>query len=345
MKYKLPIAIIVVAAGLSVFYYGKKPAKNTALQSTQSSPLSERKTQTTSTQTQSFHAVSLPALMQKEFDGRDLTLGKILSANESYTRYYITYKSGELTISGIMNVPTGTPPLGGFPVLILNHGHIDVSIYTNGRGLKREQDYLARQGFVVIHPDYRNHAESDKDPQAETSLRLGYAEDVINGIYAVKNSSLGFLNKEKIGMLGHSMGGGVAINTMVVKPDLVKAFVLYAPVSSNYEQNFERWTTRRPELATKVVELYGSPTTSPEFWKNVSAKNFLQNAVSPVLIFHGTRDDSVPYEWSTDLTSTLQTLNKEVSLITFEGEAHEFGPKWTSFMQQSSAFFNSHLKP
>jgi hypothetical protein len=28
--------------------------------------------------------------------------------------------------------------------VILNHGYIDPAIYTNGRGLKREQDYLAR---------------------------------------------------------------------------------------------------------------------------------------------------------------------------------------------------------
>src|SRR3989344_1177212 len=132
------------------------------------------------------HPVSLPYLMQKQFDGRDLTLGRILDDNSAYTRYFITYRSGELTISGIMNVPKGSPA-GGFPVLILNHGHIDTAVYTNGRGLKREQDYLARRGYVVIHPDYRNHAQSDKDPEADVNFRLGYVEDVINAVYAMKN--------------------------------------------------------------------------------------------------------------------------------------------------------------
>jgi len=54
-----------------------------------------------------FHPVSLPALIEQEYDGRDLQLGKVLEENSAYTRYYITYKSGELTISGIMNVPKG----------------------------------------------------------------------------------------------------------------------------------------------------------------------------------------------------------------------------------------------
>lgn len=40
-----------------------------------------------------------------------------------------------------MNIPKGD---GSYPLVILNHGHIDTDIYTLGRGLKREQDYLAR---------------------------------------------------------------------------------------------------------------------------------------------------------------------------------------------------------
>src|SRR3989338_4121372 len=95
-----------------------------------------------------MHPVSIPALMKKEFDGRELKLVRILDENEVYTRHYITYKSGDLTISGILNIPKGQGP---FPLLVLNHGYIDPEIYTNGRGLKREQDYLARHGYAVIH--------------------------------------------------------------------------------------------------------------------------------------------------------------------------------------------------
>ena len=104
---------------------------------------------------ESFHPVSIPTMMQKEYDGRDFTVGKVLADNEIYTRYFITYKSGSLTISGIMNKPKGNGP---FPMLILNHGYIDPAVYTNGRGLRREQDYLARRGYIVIHPDYIKHS-------------------------------------------------------------------------------------------------------------------------------------------------------------------------------------------
>lgn len=340
-KIVLTIVIILLIAGAVALFSKNKTGEPEIKSETE---LQSLKTETVTTEKEKPYPVSLPALMQKQFDGRDLKLGKVLEENSAYTRYYITYKSGELTISGIMNVPKTDSGQNGFPVLILNHGHIDTSIYTNGRGLRREQDYLARQGFVVIHPDYRNHAESDDDPDAETSLRLGYAEDVINAIYAVKNSELPYFNKNSIGMLGHSMGGGVSINVSVIQPDLVKAFVLYAPVSSDYKDNFDRWTKTRKEVADKVIELHGSYESNPQFWQNISAVNFLDRVKAPILIFHGTSDDSVPYEWSQTLEKKLTEQGKEVTLVTYSPEEHEFGPKWTDFMQQSTSFFNKYLK-
>jgi uncharacterized membrane protein YeaQ/YmgE (transglycosylase-associated protein family) len=41
-----------------------------------------------------------------------------------------------------------------------------------------------------VHTDYRNHAQSDDDPRRERKLRLGYTEDVVNAVLAVKSSPL-----------------------------------------------------------------------------------------------------------------------------------------------------------
>jgi len=295
-----------------------------------------------------INPVSLPYLMQKEFDGRDLKLVKVLSGNRVYTRYYITYKSGKLLISGIMNVPKGKGP---FPVIITNHGFIPTTIYTNGRGLKREQDYLAKRGYVVLHPDYRNHAGSDKDPDNAFKLNIGYVEDVTNAVYAIKNSNYKFIDKEKIGMLGHSLGGLVALSIMVTKPDLVNAYVLFAPMSSDYRDNFNRWILHRrepkfghPETAKKIIERYGSPDTNPEFWDNISAKTFLNNIKSPVEVHHGTADKSVPLEWSERLVKMFKAQKKEINLYTYPGEKHEFINAWPLVMKRSAQFFDSHLK-
>jgi dipeptidyl aminopeptidase/acylaminoacyl peptidase len=290
------------------------------------------------------HPVSLQALMAKEYNGRQLRVGRVLARTSDYSRHFVTYKSGELTISGIMNIPSGKGP---FPVLILNHGYIDPAIYTNGRGLAREQDYLARNGYVVLHTDYRNHAQSDDDPAAELKLRLGYTEDVINAVLAVKKSTLPYLDTERIGLLGRSMGGGVTLNALVVKPGLVDAAVLFAPVSSNTVDNFNRWIRRNPDrdrLSERIIEEYGSPERNPQFWRNVSPVTFFDRITEPILIHHGTDDESCPIRWSRRTQAALEKAGKDSTLYVYEGEHHAFIPQWPLSMRRTVAFFDRELK-
>jgi dipeptidyl aminopeptidase/acylaminoacyl peptidase len=289
------------------------------------------------------HPVSLPALMQKDIHGSDLTLGNVLDNNSAYTRYAITYKSGDLTISGIVNIPKGDGP---FPVIITNHGYIDPAVYTIGRGLKREQDYLARRGFAVLHPDYRNHAGSDNDPSSDMNLRIGYTEDIIAAVKAIQASGIPQLDGDRIGMLGHSLGGGMTLNTLVVQPSLVDAAVLFAPVSSNAWENADRWIMRdasRSELAQGLTLLYGNPETQPEFWKNISASNFFDRIETPIQIHHGTADSDVPLAWSEATYTALQGLNKESELHVYQGQPHEFTSDWGLVMERTVTFYKTHL--
>jgi len=282
--------------------------------------------------------------MAKEDDGRELRVGRVLARNSAYTRYFVTYKSGDLTISGIMNVPAGDGP---FPVLVLSHGYIDPDVYTNGRGLAREQDYLARRGYVVLHTDYRNHAQSDNDPESDLKLRLGYTEDVVNAVLAIKGSSLRYLDRERVGLLGRSMGGGVTFNALVVKPGLVDAAVVFAPVSSDAVDNFNRWIRGQPErrrLAQSVIAEYGSPERNPTFWRNVSPVNFFDRVSVPILVHHGTADKSCPIEWSHQTLAALRRLDKDAKLFTYEGEPHTFGAAWPTSMRRTIAFFDTHLR-
>lgn len=292
----------------------------------------------------SVHPISLEALMQKDYDGHDFQLGRVLDDTSAYTRHYITYVSDGLTISGIMNIPKGTPPKTGWPVLLLNHGYIDPAIYTNGRGLKREQDYLARRGYAVVHSDYRNHAESDDDPENELNFRLGYTTDVINAIMSLRKAKLSSIDTERIGMLGHSMGGGVTMNVLVVAPDLVDAAVLFAPVSANYQRNYERWTRSDSEQGKRIIARYGTPEESPEFWRGISAKNYFDRIQTPIQNHHGTADESVEIKWSDELDQWLGEAGKDHEYLVYPGEPHEFTVAWSVVMSRTLAFFDEHVK-
>ena len=275
--------------------------------------------------------------MTKKYNGGNLRLGRVLARNAAYTRYHVTYTSGLLTISGIMNVPT-TP--GRHPALVLNHGHIDPAVYTNGRGLMREQDYLARRGYVVLHTDYRNHAQSSDDPRSELDLRLGYTEDVINAVHALRTSQ--YVDPERIGLLGRSMGGGITYNVLVAQPGLVKAAVVFAPVSSDAVDNFNRWIRNDRPIATTILRTYGEPSRNPAFWRNLSAVNFFDRVTEPLLIHHGESDSTCPIAWSRETLAALKAAGKDATMYTYPGEEHAFGPAWPTSMARSVTFLKQH---
>ena len=182
---------------------------------------------------------SISAALEREYSGSDLKVGKVFSSSSQYTKHRVSYESGGLTISGIMVKPRGKGP---FPVVVLAHGYINPDTYWSGQGFRREQDWLGRNGYVALHVDYRNHARSDKDPKNDVSLRLGYAEDVIGAALAVKDSGFRYLDKNKVALLGRSMGGGVAFQALVMQPGVFDAAITYASTSTLAADNFNKWT-------------------------------------------------------------------------------------------------------
>ena len=273
--------------------------------------------------------------------GSGLTLGSVLDDNTSYTRYYVEYFSNGLKISGIMNIPKGDGP---FPLIVLNHGHIPTSIYTNGRGLKREQDFLARNGYAVIHPDYRGHANSDPSPDTRMvyDASLEYSMDVVNAINAVREADLPTVDANRLGMMGHSLGGGIALNIAVAYPEMIDAVVLYAPVHSDAWENFMRWRDMRDE-SDRTRAYLGSREMNPEGWDKLSSLTYLERIDDPVLLFQGTEDDDVPKEWSDFLNARLMEKGKNITYVIYDGEKHEFIPKWSDFMNKTKALFDEHL--
>jgi dipeptidyl aminopeptidase/acylaminoacyl peptidase len=293
--------------------------------------------ETAGTATEPAHLVSMPALIGHEYDGRALRLDRVLDRTDAYTRHLVTYRSGSLTISGVMNLPHGDGP---FPVIVLAHGYIDPADYETGDGFEREQDHLARRGFVVMHTDYRGHAGSDVDLRTDPRRRLGYPEDLVNAVRAVKR--LPVVDPDRVGILGRSMGGGVTLQALAATPGLVDAAVVYSAVSSDATDNYDRWIRDRP-VEEEVVRRFGSPESAPRFWREAGARDYLHRISEPVLLQHGSSDDTCPAQWSRATYDTLRRLGKDATLVLHNGEEHRFTEAWAASMRQTVNFFDEHL--
>lgn len=283
--------------------------------------------------------LSLPTLMRREYDAGPIRRTRLVLDTGAYRRFEATYRSGRVTVSGILIVPRGRGP---FPGIVLNHGYIDPAVYVTGQGLAREQDALARAGFVVFHTDYRGHATSDPAPESDRETRLGYTRDTINAVLALRREPR--VDPERIAMLGRSMGGGVTYKALVTAPGLVKAAVVYAPVSSRFEDNLRQFVIpNRPQSATRLYARHGTPRESPDFYSGLSPRTYFDRITEPVLIHHGTSDETCPIGWSRTTYRLMREAGVDVRLRIYPGEEHAFVPQWALSMRRTITFLRRNL--
>ena len=285
---------------------------------------------------------SIQALIDHAYDGRNLRLGRERGSTSAYRQYFATYQGDGLTISGRINIPRGQGP---FPAVVLAHGYVDPAEYTNGETMLRERDYLARQGYVTLHIDYRNHAQSSKDPGNDANLRNGYTIDAINAALALK--AYPAVDPERVALIGRSMGGGVVYNAIVAKPGVFQAAVAYAPVSSDSVDNFNKWVRRDPSrsgAASKVNSRLGTPEAQPAKWAATSARTYFDRITEPLMIHHGTIDEDCPLAWSRESVAALKAKGKEVDLRIYEGGRHTLtSPQWDTSIRRTEAFLAKYL--
>ena len=299
----------------------------------------------TATPTDSTNAApdpaSIAALITMKYSGGNLRLGREGGSTSAYRQYYATYDSNGLSISGRINIPRGQGP---FPAVVLAHGHVDLDEYTNGATMLRERDYLARHGYVTLHIDYRNHAQSDKDPSNDANLRTGYTVDAINAGLALKKAT--YVDPERVAIIGRSMGGGVVYNALVARPGLFRAAVAYSPVSSDSIDNFNRWVRRDPSrsgAAGRVIARLGTPEAQPARWAATSPRSYFDRITDPLLIHHGTADESCPIAWSRETVAALKDEGKDVEFYVYPGQRHTFTTQWPLSIRRTAAFLESHM--
>ncbi|HEX6150837.1 alpha/beta fold hydrolase [Nocardioides sp.] len=286
------------------------------------------------------HPVSLPALMRERPDGGRPRITATELETDAYARHQVVYRSGDLTVSGVLLRPRGPGP---FPGIVLNHGYIDPSYYVTGQGMAREQDALARAGFVVLHTDYRGHAASDDVPDLDRETRLGYTRDAINAVEAL--GKLPYVDDDRLAMLGRSMGGGVTMNALVAQPGLVDAAVIYASVSSSYLENVDHFTRpNRPEAVQALHDRFGTPREAPRFYRELSSRTYFDRVTEPVLAHHGEVDGTCPPRWAARTQQLMRRSGVDSRLVWYPGEDHAFYARWQQSMDSTLDFLREQFR-
>lgn len=317
---------------------------------------------------------TIAGLRQRSYESGEIHIRATLDKNDLYTSYLIDYPSDGLTITGVMQIPVGEGP---FPVIVMNHGFFARSVYNTGDGTDRSSAFLAERGYITLASDYRSWGASD---EGESFFYSGLVIDVINLLHAIP--SIPQADPTRVGIWGHSMGGGVTMKVLTILGDRVapsnseertattlKAAVLYSTVSADFGDIITRWgmgcfgdvaagelivgcnssDVIPVDLPQSLQEAYRFTATDADAVKKVSPLYHLENINTPIQIHYGTEDgktlSGTPPEWSVTLTQGLRDAGKYVELYSYEGERHSFiSQPWFDFMSRVVRFFDKYVK-
>lgn len=285
--------------------------------------------------------VAIANYFDRAYSGTDLRIGNVRERTDRFTSHEVTYRSENLLVSGVLNVPEGDGP---FPAVVLLHGWIDRDSYVSGQGMTRERGYLADDGYITLHVDYRDHAGSDDDPALVRNMYLGYAVDAINAVNALRASDDIPLDDDRVALMGRSMGGQVVLQALEMAPGLVSGGIVYSGQSSLEADNYRRWAAPGSAYAAEAADLYGTPDENPDFWTGISTRPEFGRITEPVLMIHATEDEQCPAVWAEDTFAALQDAGVDSEIEWYEGESHAFGPRFEDSMDRSAAFLEEALQ-
>lgn len=283
-----------------------------------------------------LHPLSIEALRLHQFPDQPLTIVSEVSANSSI----VSYSSDGLKLYALMITPKGTSPPGGWPIIIINHGHIPPSQYSTTQSYINTSNYFASQGFLVLKPDFRGHDKSEGVWNGSLLSRSEYTVDVLNLISTV--NSIPNINPNRLFMYGHSMGGDVTLQVLEITSK-IKAATLWAPAVTTMPEAISYFVKNRSTTSADFTQFN---IQYPEFTakypiSQISPFDNLDKLSTPLNLHQGTADQSVPYAWGVTFDDKLKSLNKTVNFYSYPNDNHDIAGHFTVALSRDVDFFNS----
>lgn len=194
------------------------------------------------------------------------------------------------------------------PAVVICHGFTGTRIGVDRLFVKTARA-LADAGYYVLRFDYGGCGESTGDYGAlgfasmiaQTRTALDYVLDICD------------VNPQRVTLLGHSLGGAVALHT-AVKDKRVRNLVLWSAAFHPFN-DIVRIVGRDvyDQVMMKGEADYAGYALKPVFFESLAEHQPFQAALKfagDVLLVHGTSDDVIPTDYSFVMQKLLWTRNE-----------------------------------
>ncbi|MFQ6792969.1 MAG: alpha/beta hydrolase [Thomasclavelia sp.] len=219
------------------------------------------------------------------------------------------------TFKGTMRGFFHKPNVDKHPVCIIFHG------FTGQKtGTKFSYVQLARmleaKGIATFRFDFLGSGESDLNFKDMTF------KDELSCARIILEETMKMENCTEIYLLGHSMGGAIASELAKLYPDVIKKMVLWAP-AFNLPAALD-YLTGKVEANEEGLYDHGGYEISQAFVDDLLARDFYQDLdkyQNELLVIHGKKDTTVPYEIS---KIYIPKFSKQLQFVTIENGNHNF---------------------
>lgn len=156
-------------------------------------------------------------------------------------------------------------------------------------------------------------------------------EDVLTAIKWVRANALKHkTDPNRIGIVGYSAGGQLAL-LAALKAN--KETSLKAAVGLAVPSDLVLDSLRRGNVSSYLQNLFGNPAMDANVLQTIwdsSPINHIKTREMPILLVHGTNDNSVPYQQSLNFKKRIEDANDVCELITINGAPHKI-TEWNNF--------------
>jgi uncharacterized protein len=344
-------AFIISIIGIFGFQYIKQNTKNNFPNITSNSITASDRSQS-----EPFYNLTIPYLRNRSYMSNLGSLEKV-SSYSNHTSYTTSYQSDGLKVNGLLTIPNGDSPTGGWPAIVFVHGYIPPKQYqTLGQAYSAYVDYLANNKFVVFKIDLRGNGDSEGQGGG-AYYSSDYIIDTLNAYSALESAN--FVNPKEIGLWGHSMAGNVVMRSFAAKPE-IPAVVIWAGAGYTYtdltqygiqDNSYRPQPTGTPGEITrqnsrqKMRELYGDPSGGNPFWKQVAPTNYISDLKGAIELHHAVDDPTVNIGYSRTLNSLLDTTSVIHQFYEYPSGGHNIsGTSFNLAMERTVEFFKKYLK-
>jgi dipeptidyl aminopeptidase/acylaminoacyl peptidase len=229
----------------------------------------------------------------------------------------VTWKSASATVHGLLWRPAeeSSATRSTRPLIVLVHGG------PTGQGQadwSTRLQHFVQAGWNVLQPDYRGSTGYGRAYAQALAGHWGDRDvaDVAAGIRHADKE--GWADTAHVAIMGGSAGGMTALLVAARHPDLVHAVIALYPVCDLLDLN-ER--THRFESGY-TVRMVGPLPVTADVYRDRSPVTRAAEIRAPVLLLHGSDDDTVPAGQSAEMADALRRAGTPVERHVYEGEGH-----------------------